>query len=250
VRFVRQVAALLFIIALPLALLLTNVRVIANEPRVYEYAVDHYNTTETTGFPRSELLRASAELRSYFNSGDGPISIRVQQAGQSVPLFSAREVAHLEDVKDLFQLSFRVQEAAIMFIIAYVAMVFIWAREGSVRRLAQEVLASAILGAGVILAIGFFAVTGFDAAFERFHLIAFSNDLWQLDPSRDHLIQMFPEAFWQDVTLWVGAATLIELALFAVGAALYLAFTRESRMRTVEFRGAVATSIAPERVEA
>jgi len=225
---VRQIAALLFIIAVPVALVTTNVRVVANEPRVYQYATDHFHTPDTTGIPRSELLRASGELRDYLNNGQGTLFVRVRNDdGQGVSLFNSRETAHLRDVKDLFQASFRVQEISVIFILAYVVTVFIWAREGSLRLLAREVLASAALTAIGVVVLAGIALTGFDQAFGRFHLIFFNNDLWQLDPARDHLVQMFPEGFWRDVTLWIGAATLAELAVLAGAAGAYLGFTRK-----------------------
>lgn len=225
--FVRQIAALLFIIALPVALVTTNVRITVNEPHVYEYATDHYHTPATTGIQRSELLRASGELRDYFNGGDDrPVFIRVRRGGELISLFNQRETVHLQDVRSLFQTTFRVQEVAAIFVLAYVVLVFVWAREGTVRALATQVLASGVLSLAVIGVVGGVALAGFDAAFERFHLVAFNNDFWQLDPATDHLIQMFPEAFWRDITLLVGFGTLLELGLLAVAAAAYLSFTR------------------------
>ena len=233
-RFVRQAVAVLFIIALPTALVTTNVRIVANEPRLYSYATDHYDTPQTTGISRAELLRASKELRAYFNSGsDAPVFIRVEQDGQLVSLFSQRETVHLKDVKNLFQTSFRVQELSVIFLLAYVVAVFIWAREESLRSLAKQTLTAALCGALAIGAIGVAALAGFDATFERFHVIAFSNDLWQLDPARDHLIQMFPEDFWLDVSLAIGAVTLAELALLAGAALAYLRLSRDDDMAFV-----------------
>jgi len=226
---VRQLAALLFIVALPVALVTTNVRIIANEPRLYQYATDHYHTTETTGIPRSELLRASGELRSYFNNDADTIFVRVtNDQGEPESLFNSRETAHLRDVKTVFQGSFRVQEVAVVFVLAYVVAVFIWAREHSLQALAREVLIAAAVSAVAVGLLGAFALAGFDAAFERFHLLFFTNDLWQLDPATDHLIQMFPEDFWRDVTLWVGVGTLAELGLLAAAAGAYLGITRDS----------------------
>jgi integral membrane protein (TIGR01906 family) len=224
---VRLVAGLLFIVAVPIALVTTNVRIVANEPRVYEYATDHYDTTETTGIDRDELLRASRELRDYFNNGEDTIFVQVTtQDGQLISLFNPKETAHLRDVKDLFQMAFRVQEGAVVFALTYVVAVFIWAREASLRTLAKQLVIAGVAGMLVIGVIGVVAVTGFDAAFERFHLIAFDNDLWKLDPDTDHLIQMFPEGFWEDVSIWVGVATLVELAALTLAGALYLRFAR------------------------
>ena len=222
----RQIAALLFIVALPVALITTSVRVAVNEPRLYEYATDHYNTTATTGIERSELLRASGELRDYFNNGEDSIFVRVQRDGGPISLFNPRETAHLRDVKALMQTSFRVQEAAVIFVLAYIVFVFVWAKEGSFRSLAKQILASGLITLGVVGALGVVAVSGFDGAFNQFHLIAFDNDLWKLNPARDHLIQMFPEAFWQDVSIWVGLASLAGMGVLSALAAIYLGVTR------------------------
>ncbi len=235
--FVRLLAALLFVIAVPVALITTNVRIVMNEPRTYEYATDHYNTSETTEISRSELLRASGELRAYFNNAEDSVLIRVVRNGETVSLFNERETEHLRDVQGLFRTTFRAQEAAVVFILAYVVMVFLWARERSLRRLAREVLVSGVASLASLLFAAVILLTGFDAAFERFHLIAFDNDLWQLDPRSDHLIQMFPEEFWYDVTLWVAIATAVELIVLSIGAGALLGLTRGERLRTVRITG-------------
>ncbi|MEX0785790.1 MAG: TIGR01906 family membrane protein [Dehalococcoidia bacterium] len=242
--FIRQIAALLFIVALPVALITTNVRIALNEPRVYEYATDHYDTPATTGIERSELLRASSELRQYFNNGDELIFVRVQQDGSPVSLFSPRETEHLHDVKNIFRTTSRVQEATVIFVLAYIVGVFIWAGEGSLRTLARQVLLSGLISVALIGVVGAFAVTGFEQSWEQLHVIAFDNDLWKLDPSRDRLIQMFPEAFWQDISLWIGLGTLAELGALALLAAAYLGLTRDAIVSYTLPSGAPATTKA------
>ena len=239
---VRQIAALLFIVALPVALITTNVRIIVNEPRLYEYATDHYDTAATTGIERSELLRASGELRDYFNNGDDSIFISVQRDGAPISLFKPRETAHLHDVKTLFQRTFRVQEAAALFVLAYMVVVFIWAKEASFRTLAKQVLVSGVVTLVLVGALGVVALSGFDAAFTQFHVIAFDNDLWKLNPSEHHLIQMFPEEFWQDVSIWVGLATLAQMAALALLSGVYLLATRSSHTSTATLTGAKSAS--------
>ncbi|MCH8025896.1 MAG: TIGR01906 family membrane protein [Chloroflexi bacterium] len=226
--FVRRFSALLFIIAIPVALITTNIRVAANEPRLYEYAADHYDTPATTGIARSELLRASGELRDYFNNDTDTIFIRVQKDGAPISLFNPRETAHLRDVKTLFQASFRVQEATVLFALAYIVAVFIWAREGSMRTLARQIVLSGVISAAVVGVVGIVAVSGFERAFEQFHLIAFNNDLWKLNPNRDRLIQMFPQAFWENISLWVVLVTLVEVGVLAGVSGLYLRLTKDS----------------------
>ena len=224
--FVRGLATVLFLIGLPVVLVTTNVRFAANEGRIYEQGFDKYDAASATGLGRDEVSRAGRELRRYFNNDQETVRIIVNEGGREVSLFSERETSHLRDVKDLFRLTFRVQEIGIVFVFTYVIGVFVWAREGSLRRLAVETLAAGLATVAVILGLGAVAVTGFQGAFEQFHFIAFDNDLWRLNPRTDHLIQMFPEDFWFDVSLLVGVMTLVEAGVLALASGLYLGLTR------------------------
>ncbi|MGH7754194.1 MAG: DUF1461 domain-containing protein, partial [Gemmatimonadales bacterium] len=134
----------------------------------------------------------------------------------------------MEDVKGLMRFVFRLNEVSIVYVLTYVTAVFVWARTPA-RVLARQALAG--LGAGfvVLAGVGVFAVTGFDAAWDRFHRIAFRNDLWQLDPDRDRLIQMFPEPFWQDMTYLLGLLTAAEALVILCLSLGYLVASRESR---------------------
>jgi integral membrane protein (TIGR01906 family) len=234
---VRGLATFLFIVAIPLALISTNVRYLANEGRVYTYAFDEYNAPAETGIARSELVRASAELRAYFNNNADLFNTRVKQKDREVPLFNDREVRHLHDVKQLFGWVFHIQEIAFVYILAYVAGVFIWARERSLRALALHTLIGGMLTIAIIAVLGAFAVTGFERAFERFHLIAFNNDLWRFDPRTDHLIQMFPEEFWFDVTMFTGLMTVTEAALLSLISVIHLTVSHGSPAKALALSG-------------
>ena len=99
----RAAATFLLILSIPVALFTTNIRFVANEPAVYRYAIDQHDAVRTTGIERPELIRASAEIREYFNSDQKTLNIQVMDNGRQVSLFNARETAHMEDVKDRFQ---------------------------------------------------------------------------------------------------------------------------------------------------
>ncbi len=219
---VRGLATAFFILAIPLALIGTNVRFLANDKHVYDYAFDHYNAPARTGISRAELERGAAELRSYFNNDQQFISVQVMQGNREISLFNDRETQHLHDVKSVFGFVNHLEEIALVYIMAYVIGVFIWARERPLRKLAVHTLTGALLTIAVVGSLAVVAVTGFDQAFEQFHHIAFSNNLWQLDPATDHLIQMFPEGFWFDVTMALGILTIVEAAILAVASTVHL----------------------------
>src|SRR3989344_3962611 len=45
-----------------------------------------------------------------------------------------------------------------------------------------------------------FFIFDFNYLFEKFHIIAFNNDLWQLNPAEDNLINLFPEQIQYNIT--------------------------------------------------
>ena len=223
-------AAVLFVLGLPVMLVTSNVRFLAGEPRLFEYGFRTYDADEATGLPMSELERAGREIIDYFENDEETLRIVVNDDGEEVALFNARETQHMEDVKSLMRFVFRLNEVAIAYVLTYVTAVFVWSRR-PVRVLAQQALAGLAVGFAVVGSVGVFAVTGFEAAWERFHHIAFRNDLWQLDPDRDRLIQMVPEPFWQDMTYLLGLMTAAEAVVILALALGYLVMDREPRTR-------------------
>lgn len=230
----RFLATVVFILSIPIALVTTNIRFVANEPRVYRYAIDEYGAVSATGIARDELIQAGADLRAYFNNGDKEPNIRVQKGDQEINLFGAREVAHLVDVKDRFRLVNRIQEFSVLYLIGYIAAVVLWAREVTPRRLAVNVIVGSLLTLGVIGAAGALGASGFDSAWTDFHEVLFSNDLWRLNPDTDRLIQIYPPEFWENIVFFIGLLVVAESAALIIASALYLGASRHAETRRLE----------------
>ena len=231
--FARSLATILFIIALPVAIVTTNIRVLANAPVVYNYAFDRYNAEDATGLSRPDIDSTAKALRQYFNNDEKTFYHQVTEDGLPASVFNARETRHMEDVKRLFVWVNRIQEVSIVFVLAYAVVFFIWSHDADPRQLAGQSMAGVALGTLGVGAIGVVAAFGFDAAFTRFHEVLFTNDFWQLNPQTDHLLQMFPEGFWRDITVALGAMCAIEAAVIVAVAGIYLLATRRERRRIV-----------------
>ncbi len=223
---IQRIATLCFVVALPLFLITANVRFLAGEQRLYERGFRTFDSDQRTGLSLAELDRAGAEIIDYFEDDADLLRIRVTRAGEEEALFSQREVEHMKDVKSLMRTVFRLNEVSLAYVLAYIAGVFLWARARSLRRLAVEAICGIGLMAALAGAVGVLAIIGFEAMWERFHKVVFSNDLWQLNPRTDRLIQMFPEEFWQETTLILVALTAAEALLIVACAVAYLVLAR------------------------
>ena len=200
----------LFIAAIPVALIATNIRVAISEQKVYDYSVREHNAAEVSGIPKSELLRANGEIQAItWRMGDAEDHWRSRcenDRGATVPLFSARETAHMADVRDLVQTLFTVQMVSVLVVLTLAVMtIVIWPP----RVLAMAALCGSLLTGGLLGTAGVVAASGFDSAWTEFHVVAFSNDLWHSTLREDHLIQMYPETFWFEITTLIVAGTLL-----------------------------------------
>ena len=212
-----RLAVLLFAVALLTLPIAWTVRFSAQSEWWWDRGFNIHDAERRTGLERSQLDAAGADLRAYFLSDAQRADFTVTtRDGRTEPLFTEREVLHMIDVKRLLNRTYDAGWAAIGFLIAFLAGVWYWRRPH-----ARDALASAAFyaGAGVVLAIAaltLVAISGFDSAFRQFHLLFFTNDLWQLS-SRDRLIQMFPQGFFFETTMLIGGAT-IALAAATAGA--------------------------------
>ena len=216
--WLSRIGAAVFVVALPVALIGSNLRVLFTKAPLYNYTLEAYDVPAVTGIPREELTRAMAEIRDYFTNDQKLLRITVtDERGQTNPLFTPREVIHMRDVKLLVSRIFQAQTVAVLFIAGYVALRVVVEGPRAWAGLARLTRASMLGTLGLAVAFGVTALLGFDRMFTRFHELSFSNDLWQLDPARDHLVQMFPEDFWLVSTVLLAGMTVVEvLALLAL----------------------------------
>ncbi len=213
-------------LCLPVLLLTTSIAWTFNSNWFYNYGFTKYEISRSTGLAETELDKAARGLISYFNSGEESISLTLTKNGQPFELFNQREVIHLRDVKGLVWLDYRVLLGALTYASGYAGISFLWRRKRYWRRLAWGVVRGSSITLALMLALGLGTLLGFDQLFLQFHLLSFANDFWQLDPTRDYLIMLFPQGFWYDATLFCALGTVGMAVILGGVAGGYLLFTR------------------------
>ncbi len=217
----------LFMLCMPALLLAASIGVAVNSTWLYEYGFNKYNVSSTTGLADSELDKAARGLISYFNSSEEYISITVLKDGKPFTLFNQREVIHLKDVKGLIWLDYRVLLGTLIYAFGYGGVSLFWRKRRYWRRLARGVVGGGGITLALMLALGLGMLIGFDQLFLQFHLLSFANDFWQLDPTRDYLIMLFPQGFWYDATLFCALGTASMAVILGGVAGGYLLATRK-----------------------
>ena len=222
-------AGALFVVAVPVLLVATNVAWVINAPLLYSYGFDKRDIAARTGIERDELLSAARQIRDYFNGSEEFLAVSVVRNGARVEnLYNTREVQHMRDVKGLVRGVYVIQIGALGYLTAFVLVgLFAW-RRSLLLRLRRLAARGGVLTLVLLVSLGLASLVGFDRLFLAFHIVSFSNDLWQLDPAKDYLIAMFPEGFFLDATLWIVGATVVQ-ALLLVAVPAVLMWRRRTR---------------------
>lgn len=196
-------------VCLPILLVTATIAFEFNSLWLYRNGFEKYNISQVTGLSEAELEKAATGLISYFNSDEEYISLTVIKDGKPFELFNQQEVAHLKDVKGLIRLDYRLLLGTAIYVGAYAGICLFWRRKRYWRRLAWAVVGGSSIALGMMLALGIGSMLlDFGQLFTQFHFLAFTNELWMLDPTKDYLIMLFPEGFWYDAAMLFAKITI------------------------------------------
>lgn len=213
-------------VALMLLLVTSNVRFAVGSLPVYEALFDRHGVAARTGITPEGLRGVGRQIQDYFASEAEPLRVRAAVEGVERDLFGADEVSHMADVKALLRLTFSVQGASAMFLLLVTGLAAYAFRRALFETLAVWLRRGPLITGGVIATLGVAALVAFDPLFTLFHNIAFPQGNF-LFPQTADLVRVFPFGFWRDMTLLIGAMTLLETAaLYGAGLLLRRVATR------------------------
>lgn len=204
-RWIRTILA----IALPAVLLLTNVRLLGTdlllraEYRRAGFPPDPY------GLSVVDRIRWAAVARDYLLNDAGIEFLGDLRFDDGAPVYNDRELRHMEDVKQLVQITLKAWLWSAGAVLAAALVLVVTGRGREARRGLQ--LGGRLTGiVMLVLIVGL--VAAFSVVFVGFHRIFFEGDTWLFLYS-DTLIRLFPEQFWRDAFLFVALTSLGEAAL-------------------------------------
>lgn len=208
----------LLVLVVVVALPLTATRLLLTHAFVWiEYHTPDF-PDDSYGFTQEERLRY-APLALDFLLNDEDISFLADQTFEDgTPLYNARELSHMQDVKELAQAGLRVWYGGLLLLAA--AGFWAWRVE------ALSSYRAALHRGGritmyLIMILVVLITVSFTQIFVGFHRIFFEGDTW-LFLFSDTLIRLFPIRFWRD--------TFVALGLLTLGGSVGVAYlTRERR---------------------
>lgn len=200
--------------SLMIVFLLTSVEAVAYwTPHYYENEYTRYQVADDVHMEMDDLLYVTDEMMAYLRGSRDDLNIDTVVDGTPREFFNAREKAHMADVRNLFLGGLALRRLCLFLAAASVALLALF-------KVPLKHLLPRMLCAGTVLFLGVTALlagiisTDFTKYFIIFHKIFFTNDLWQLDPRTDLLINV-PEPFFMDTAARIGITfCLMTSALF------------------------------------
>jgi integral membrane protein (TIGR01906 family) len=198
---------------IPLTILMLGARLLLApaflevEYRMPGFPADDY------GFTLEDRIRWGTPSLIYLINDQGIGFLAELMFDNGIPIYNARELSHMKDVKDVLQVLLKVWYVALGILI----VLGIWARRAHwLDAYNAGWRRGGFLMVGLLVAFGIFAVTSFWDFFTWFHSLFFKGNTWQFYFS-DTLIRLFPMRFWADCFIYIGAFSLIVALILIFG---------------------------------
>ena len=198
-----KVLKFFFTLLIPVLIITAAVRLLATDQYLaFEYGKATF-PPDSFGFTSQQrFILASTNV--HYVRAHLPQDELAKQTLYGVPVYNAREVSHMADVRSVFE--FVLVTGQIAFILLVLIGLLL-------RRSRQDALASALQSGGVltgalILLIGATAIVAWQSWFNTFHLLFFKPGSWLFLYS-DALIRLFPDKFWFDSALTISGLVLV-----------------------------------------
>lgn len=148
-------------------------------------------------------MSAFGEMMEYLHGNRSNLNIEVTVDGTRQEFYTAREKAHLKDVRTIVLKAYLTRLiAAIIFFISLICISLCCKdRQSAHSSICKTFINTCIItNAAFLLVVGIAAVN-FDKAFMVFHRVLFANNYWRLNPNESDLINLLPQSFFEHTAI-------------------------------------------------
>lgn len=218
-------AALLFLL-LEIAAACLSVLHAGTDARLYLQCFNAYAQTERLGVRPGSYPDLAESLAGYLGGErESPQTLTPRTgAGTAAPAFNDRELTHLSDIRRIFSILAR---AWTLYLPAAGLALLLWKGRAAPASVWTGFLLSLLPWAGAAA----WAALDFTGAFIALHRLAFTNELWLLNPNTDLLICLMPQEMFVFLARRL-ALTLAPAFLLPPTAAVLLHIIRKQRTHT------------------
>lgn len=204
---------------------LAAVHIVGTDAGLYHTLQMKAGILDSAGISEEDLIRLDDALADCLSGDTNALSVSAEVFGRNQPAFNLKEQIHMEDCRRLFDLLRTVMTGTAVLGAAFIPCGVYLLRDKRKIRLAAWLSPLAIVIPLGLLAV--WAVIDFNAAFNFFHKILFTNDLWLLNPATDLLIRICPASMFMAMGARIGLMGLAWALLVPALATAVTAFSKE-----------------------
>ncbi|SNX54574.1 TIGR01906 family membrane protein [Thermoanaerobacterium sp. RBIITD] len=194
-RILNKIVPIFMVIFLFIFIMLSNLQYMAFNSDFYYMEFSKYNITNVTGMDKYQLSKVATRIQDYLSGKVDSLQTNAVIYGQNQNVFNERELKHMKDVRELFKRGFFIKNIVIFLFV--LSIFFLYFSKKDTFNIIYHGMLWII---GIIIVATIIVSLDFNRWFTYFHLIFFNNDLWELDITKDRLIQMLPEGFFSDIS--------------------------------------------------
>ena len=133
-------------------------------------------------------------------------------------LFTEDEYSHMADVRRVFEAAKFLVPVSLFVIVIRLQR----ARARSPREMWRLVRDGSLIAAALVVLVGLVAAFAFEPLFLAFHYVFFPQGNFLFDPATSNLIRLYPDWYWQGMSVRVGLSFVVVALGLALAAALRL----------------------------
>ena len=197
----HKLLSILLALLMSIGLLAAAIYIPATANWVMLPLMEHFAPPEDTRLPAEEYAPVADMITRYLKGGNDAFQHVFTVNGAEFAAFNQKEQQHMADVQGLFRLC------------RYIAWlgwgVVIFGSLSARRKLSWRTFRRTLLAIlAAVTAVIALACIDFDSLFVLFHKVAFTNDLWLLNPQTDLLIRLMPIEFFISYAAIIGGVWL------------------------------------------
>ena len=190
-KILRKALGVLLALTAALTLLALLIDAMAGSPSLMQSLLEQHAPASATGLAEEDYPKAAAMIADYLAGRTDTFQLAATVDGAyTETAFSGKEQQHMADVRELFVLARGIALGGAL--VCAVLLLACWL----LRRSDGAAMAGFRWGIGALLlvlaALLVWGMVDFDSLFILFHHLAFTNDLWLLNPATDLLIRLMP----------------------------------------------------------
>lgn len=186
--------------------ILAAIHWIGTDAELYHSLQMRAGILDSAGISEEDLIAVDHALADYLSGCIPHLNVSAEVFGRAQPAFNLKEQLHMEDCQRLFSLLRTVMRISAVLGAALGLFGLCLLRDR--RSIRRAVWLSPLAIAIPLGALAVWALIDFDSAFQFFHKILFTNDLWLLDPTTDLLIRICPASMFMAMGARIGLTAL------------------------------------------